>query len=155
MPPLTISVFPAEETLAPDQSCIMFSPVSDIMRGKSRSTICSISMLLAPSSSWRSAGMVSANVECYLRQNHVYEADGTETPTPSYALLNLSAGTDIHIRRSKVAELYVTASNLLDCAYQNHLSRLKYADMNALTGRRGVYNMGRNVTFKLVVPIRF
>ena len=98
---------------------------------------------------------VSANVECYLRQNHVYEADGTETPTPSYALLNLSAGTDIHIRRSKVAELYVTASNLLDCAYQNHLSRLKYADMNALTGRRGVYNMGRNVTFKLVVPIRF
>ena len=53
----------------------------------------------------------------------------------------------------KIAELYVTADNLLNEAYQNHLSRLKYADENPVTGRRGVYNMGRNVTFKLVIPI--
>jgi iron complex outermembrane receptor protein len=25
--------------------------------------------------------------------------------------------------------------------------------MNVVTGRRGVYNMGRNITFKVVVPI--
>ena len=53
----------------------------------------------------------------------------------------------------KVAEFYFTADNLLDKAYQNHLSRLKYADENAVTGRRGVYNMGRNITFKVVIPI--
>jgi len=52
-----------------------------------------------------------------------------------------------------VAELYVTANNLLNRAYQNHLSRLKYLDVNEATGRRGVYNMGRNVTVKLVIPI--
>ena len=96
---------------------------------------------------------VAAGVECYLRQSHIYSADYTETPTPSYTLVNLSAGTDIHWGRSKVAEFYVTANNLLNRAYQNHLSRLKNLDMNEATGRRGVYNMGRNVTFKLVVPI--
>ena len=98
---------------------------------------------------------VAAGLECYLRQSHVYSADGTETPTPSYTLLNLSAGTDILIRGKKVAELYITANNLLNRAYQSHLSRLKYADHNTVTGRQGVYNMGRNVTFKVVVPIQF
>lgn len=75
------------------------------------------------------------------------------TPTPGYALLNLSAGTDIQIKGKKVAEFYVTANNLFNKAYQNHLSRLKYADVNTVTGRRGVYNMGRNITFKLVIPV--
>ena len=96
---------------------------------------------------------VSAGIECYLKQSHVYSADDTETPTPSYTLLNLSAGTDIQIRGRKVAELHVIADNLLNRAYQNHLSRLKYADVNNVTGRCGVYNMGRNITFKLVVPL--
>jgi iron complex outermembrane receptor protein len=41
----------------------------------------------------------------------------------------------------------------LDNAYQNHLSRLKYTDENSITGRRGVFNMGRNVTFKVVLPM--
>jgi len=95
---------------------------------------------------------VAAGLECYLKQNHVYSADDTERPTPSYTLLNLAAGTDLLIGHKKVAELYVAANNLLNRAYQSHLSRLKYADVNEATGRQGVYNMGRNVTFKLVVP---
>ena len=97
---------------------------------------------------------VAASLDCYLRQTHIYSADDTETVTPGYALLSLSAGTDIQLRGKKVAELYITADNLLNRAYQNHLSRLKYADENVVTGRRGVYNMGRNITFKLVVPIK-
>ena len=96
---------------------------------------------------------VAAGLDCYLKQSHIYSADDTETVTPGYALLNLSAGTDIQIKGKKIAELYVTADNLLNKAYQNHLSRLKYADENTVTGRRGVYNMGRNITFKVVVPI--
>ena len=66
---------------------------------------------------------------------------------------SLSAGTDILLRGSKVAEFYITADNLLDKAYQNHMNRLKYADENILTGSRGVYNMGRNITFKVVINI--
>ena len=96
---------------------------------------------------------LSAGIECYLKQDHIYSADDTETPTPSYTLVNLSAGTDILLKHKKIAEVYITADNLLNRAYQNHLSRLKYTDMNVVTGRQGVYNMGRNVTFKLVVPI--
>ena len=97
--------------------------------------------------------VLTAGIEHYLKQNHVYLADDTETPTPSYTLLNVSGATDLQFNGRKVAELYVIASNLLDCAYQSHLSRLKYADTDCLTGRRGVYDMGRNITFKLVMPI--
>ena len=96
---------------------------------------------------------IAAGLDCYLKQTHIYRADDTETETPGYALLSLSAGTDIMLHSKKLAELYITADNLLNKAYQNHLSRLKYADENVVTGRRGVYNMGRNITFKLVVPI--
>ena len=97
---------------------------------------------------------VAAGLDCYLKQTHIYSADDTETATPGYALLNLSAGTDIQIQGKKIAELYVTADNLLNKAYQNHLSRLKYTDVNVVTGRRGVFNMGRNITFKVVIPIK-
>ena len=98
---------------------------------------------------------IAAGLNYYFKQNHIYSADDTETVTPAYALLNFSAGTDVQVKGKKVAEFYVTADNVLNTAYQNHLSRLKYADMNNATGRRGVYNMGRNITFKLVVPVQF
>ncbi|MBP5771501.1 MAG: TonB-dependent receptor [Bacteroidaceae bacterium] len=96
---------------------------------------------------------ITATLECYLKQSHVYSVDNTETATPGYTLLNLSAGTELTWKGKKVADLYVTADNLLNRAYQNHLSRLKYADINSMTGRQGVFNMGRNITFKLIVPI--
>ena len=96
---------------------------------------------------------IALSLECNLAQNHYYRADNTETRTPSYTLLGLSAGTDINLRKKKVAELYITVDNLLNCAYQNHLSRLKYTDINNVTGHQGVYNMGRNVVFKVVVPV--
>ena len=96
---------------------------------------------------------VALGLECNLAQNHYYKVDDTETRTPSYTLLSLSAGTDLNIHKKKVAELYVTADNLLNTAYQNHLSRLKYCDVNQATGRQGVYNMGRNIVFKVIVPI--
>ena len=96
---------------------------------------------------------IAAGLDCYLKQTHIYRADDTETETPGYALLSLSAGTDIQVKGKKMAEFYITADNLLNKAYQNHLSRLKYADENVITGRRGVYNMGRNITFKVVIPI--
>ena len=96
---------------------------------------------------------VAVGMDCFLEQNHFYEADDTETRTPSYTLFNISAGTDLKLGGKKVAELYLTAQNLFNRAYQNHLSRLKYTDVNVVTGHQGIYNMGRNITFKVVVPI--
>ena len=94
-------------------------------------------------------------LECNLAQNHYYKADDTETRTPSYTLLSLSIGSDLNIHKKKVAEISVTAENLLNHAYQNHLSRLKYTDVNNVTGQQGVFNMGRNIVFKLLIPISF
>jgi iron complex outermembrane receptor protein len=51
--------------------------------------------------------------------------------------------------------VYAGMNNLLDVAYQHHLSRLKYTDMNQLTGRTGVYNMGRNFSVKVNIPLSF
>ena len=96
---------------------------------------------------------VAACMDWYLEQNHYYSAYGTETATPSYILLGLSAGTDVWIKGRKVAELVLIVDNLTDVCYQDHLSRLKYADINVVTGRQGVFNMGRNIVFKLTVPI--
>ena len=96
---------------------------------------------------------VALGLECNLAQNHYYKVDDTETRTPAYTLLSLSAGTDLNIHKKKVAEFYIIADNLLDCAYQNHLSRLKYCDINNATGRQGIYNMGRNIVFKAIIPI--
>ncbi len=92
-------------------------------------------------------------LECNFRQNHYYRVDNTETATPSYTLVSLSAGTDILAHGRKVCSVYLIGDNLTNKAYQSHLSRLKYLDTNAVTGRQGVFNMGRNVCIKLVVPI--
>jgi iron complex outermembrane receptor protein len=96
---------------------------------------------------------LAARMDWCLEQNHYYAAYDTETATPSYVLLGFSAGTDVLIKGKKVAELALIVDNLTDVCYQDHLSRLKYADWNVVTGRRGVFNMGRNIVFKLTVPI--
>lgn len=92
-------------------------------------------------------------VDCNLRQNHFYAANNTETATPSFTLLHLYAGADIKSHGKRRLSIYLSAENLTNRAYQSHLSRLKYLDKNVVTGRTGVYNMGRNFSVKVVVPI--
>ena len=88
------------------------------------------------------------------RQNHVMTANDTETPTPAYTLVNLSVGTDVHLRGGrKLCSVGLTGSNLLNTAYQSHLSRLKYADTFPITGRHGINNMGRNIGFRVLFPL--
>ena len=98
---------------------------------------------------------VSVGIDYNFKQNHYYRADDTETATPAYCLLNASVGTDIMYRDKCVAQLSITGTNLTDVAYQNHLSRLKYTDVNTITGRQGICNMGRNIIFKLTLPLEF
>lgn len=99
---------------------------------------------------------VAVGTTCFLRQSHFLRANDTETATPSYTLVNFSAGTDLKDRRGRtVASFHLMADNLLDRGYQNHLSRLKYMDLNRLTLRRGIYNMGRNIVVKLQLPFSF
>ncbi|HMG15854.1 MAG TPA: TonB-dependent receptor, partial [Saprospiraceae bacterium] len=91
----------------------------------------------------------------YFEQNDVFAASGTETPTPAYTLINLGFGTDFTSMGKTICSLYCSINNLTYIAYQSHLSRLKYEEINNVTGRTGVYNMGRNFSIKLLVPIDF
>ncbi len=88
-------------------------------------------------------------------QNHYYSANDTETATPGYTLLSLGAGTDFVHQHKTLFSLYISANNITDVAYQSHLSRLKYTGMNYATGRSGIYNQGRNISFKLLIPFDF
>lgn len=102
---------------------------------------------------WRNM-YASVELEHNWRQNQALLAYGTETQTPAYTLINLGAGSDIiNTNGRTLFSLYVTLQNLFDVAYQSHQNRLKYFGINEATGRHGVFNMGRNVSVKLVVPI--
>lgn len=97
---------------------------------------------------------IEAEADINLRQNHIMKANQTETSTPGYTLVNVSLGTDIHMRKGqKLCSLNLNVTNLFNRAYQSHLNRLKYADTFTLTGRRGINNIGRNIGIKLLFPI--
>ena len=98
---------------------------------------------------------VAVNLDCNAKQSHYLMEDDSETATPAYCLLGASIGTQVKHKGKIVATVSIIGDNLLDKAYQSHLSRLKYADENPLTGRMGVYNMGRNFTLKLDIPLTF
>jgi iron complex outermembrane receptor protein len=88
-------------------------------------------------------------------QNKPFTAYDTETETNSYTLLNAGISANIARKSKTLFNIYLLGNNLTDVAYQNHLSRLKYTDVNPVTGRRGVFNMGRNFSIKLNIPLSF
>lgn len=99
---------------------------------------------------------IGVQMDMNLKQDNVFSAYETETPTDSYTLLNANLGADVVNRNNKTLfSLHFAVNNIGDVAYQSHLSRLKYAPVNELTGRSGVFNMGRTFSVKLAVPIDF
>jgi len=89
-------------------------------------------------------------------QNNIFSTYNTETATAAYSLLNAALGADFVSKKGgTLFSLNLVGSNLGDIAYQNHLSRLKYASQNIATGRMGVFNMGRNYSIKLNIPLSF
>ncbi len=90
----------------------------------------------------------------YFMQNRYFKAYQSETATPAYTLLSAGAGAKIKSgSKADFLSVFISAENLTNTAYQSHLSRLKYAPINMATGRTGVFNMGRNISLKLVFSI--
>jgi len=61
-------------------------------------------------------------------------------------------GADLTNRQGKVlVSINILGNNITDVAYQSHMSRLKYFEEypDNPTGRSGIYNMGRNISFKI------
>ncbi len=101
-------------------------------------------------------GFVKLEIDNTFEQSHPFTGYNTETATKGYVLINAGFGADIiNAKKKKLAVVYVAVNNLFDVAYQNHLSHLKYAPDNLLTGRRGVYNMGRNFSIRVNVPLNW
>jgi iron complex outermembrane receptor protein len=98
---------------------------------------------------------ISFEADYTFKQNNPFTGFNTETATSGYLLLNASAGTEVTSKGKTIFSIHLTGMNLGNVAYQNHLSRLKYTAINNATGRRGVFNVGRNVGIKLNVPLDF
>ena len=95
---------------------------------------------------------VKLEMENVANQNNPFTGYGTETRTDGYTLFNMGLGTDLNFEGHKLCSFSISMNNLGDVAYQNHLSRLKYTAENIVTGRTGVFNMGRNFTARLILP---
>lgn len=94
-------------------------------------------------------------LENYLEQNRYYSAYSTETKTPAYTLINIGFGGNVLHKQKTLFSLFVSANNLANTIYQSHLSQLKYAPYNYANQRAGIFNMGRNISFKISVPLDF
>ncbi len=103
-------------------------------------------------------------------QNDIYSAQYTELPSFAYTLFNAGIGTNFVGKKTKrtLCSLFINCTNLMNIAYVDHTARTQYfwayngANDPTNFGRvpaivtqqsEGIYNMGRNIGFKLIIPI--
>ncbi|MBS1915726.1 MAG: TonB-dependent receptor [Bacteroidetes bacterium] len=84
-----------------------------------------------------------------------YEYAASTSATKGYVLFNAGVGGDIISRGHRYCSIYITCTNLFNTGYMDYMSRFKYDPVNYTTGRVGVFNMGRNISFKVLIPIDF
>ncbi len=99
----------------------------------------------------------SATYNAFTTASTPYEFAASHSPTAAYTLLNAGIGTDfLNSLGHKVCSMFISCNNLLDIGYMDYMSRFKYLPVNyANSYRVGVYNMGRNISFKLLIPLNF
>jgi len=93
-------------------------------------------------------------------QNNVYNAFSTEIASAAYTIFNAGLGTNIVNPKTgrTICALYINCTNLTNVAYADHLNLAQYFYVNNGTPvtvtqqNQGIYNMGRNISFKLVFP---
>jgi iron complex outermembrane receptor protein len=91
----------------------------------------------------------------YDAQNRFFAAYGTETYTAGYNLLSAGIGGNVVNAAGKtVVKVFIEGTNLANVNYQSNMSRLKYFDNAVVPAgvQPGIFNMGRNISFKVVVP---
>jgi outer membrane receptor protein involved in Fe transport len=88
-------------------------------------------------------------------QNRYLGLYNTETPTAGYCLLNSSVHVDLNQKTDRKLQVQLQINNLLNTAYQNHLSRLQYFEyyISSPSGHRGIYDMGRNLCLRIIWDI--
>jgi len=95
-------------------------------------------------------GYIYIEGDYHFAQDEFFNAYKTETYTNDYLIFNFGVGGSIANQSGKtLLKIFITLNNIFDKAYQDHLSRLKYTAENLVTGRRGVFNIGRNLSIKV------
>jgi iron complex outermembrane recepter protein len=96
---------------------------------------------------------LKAEADYNMAQDHYLGLDNTETATAGYLLLNASIHTDINYTKKQVMQVQLSVNNVLNTAYQSHLSRLQYFEYykQSPNGHLGIYNMGRNICMKIIM----
>lgn len=94
---------------------------------------------------------LSVGLDNYFKQNRF--DDTFETGTDSYTLLNAGIGTTLRLGPQHL-KVFATASNLTNKRYYDALSRLRPGRLSQEDPNFGVYNMGRNITFGVYLPLR-
>jgi iron complex outermembrane recepter protein len=96
----------------------------------------------------------------YWAQNNIYSALYTELPSVAYTLFNLGVGTTFINNKTgrELCSLYINCTNLTNNGYADHLNLAQYfysingSLVTVTNTHQGIYNMGRNVGFKLLIP---
>lgn len=96
----------------------------------------------------------------YWEQNDVYSALYTELPSAAYTLVNAGLGTNFVNSRTGVVicSFFFNCTNLTNTAFADHLNLAQYFyaqngnQVTVTNPRQGVFNMGRDFTFKVVFP---
>ncbi len=93
-------------------------------------------------------------------QHDVYSAFYTELPSATYTIFNAGAGTNFVNPKTgrTICALYVNCTNLTNVAYADHLNLAQYflayngTPATVTRQNQGIYNMGRNISLKLIFP---
>ena len=94
-------------------------------------------------------------------QNNIYSALYSELPSAAYTLYNAGIGTNFVNRKTGrvICSLFINCTNLTNLAYADHLNLAQYflayngSPVTVTRQSQDIYNMGRNVGFKLLFPI--
>ncbi len=98
----------------------------------------------------------------YWAQNNIYSELYTELPSLAYTLYDAGIGTNfVNPKTNRViCSFYVNVTNLTNIAYIDHLSHVQYfrayndgTPAVVTQYGQGIFNMGRNIGFKVVFPI--
>ena len=113
-----------------------------------------VSQEFATRSKFFTSFRAKAELEYNAAQHQFLALYHTETFSPAYTLLNLSTAVSVYYDKTHFLTLQLQANNLLDRAYQNNLSRLKYLEyyLRSSTESSGIDNMGRSVCVKMICP---
>ena len=98
---------------------------------------------------------INMQLDNVFAQNNPFVGYNTETVTSAYTILNIGFSTQVQLKNKTLFSVSLVGQNIADVAYQNHLNRLKYGPTNEASGRMGVFNMGRNFSLKINVPLQF